>query len=246
MNFLKKLFSSLKHGHQNGFIVSATCCVIVLMLGVNGFVSQGNDKLADQKIPPQNDIEKEELELGLESLEEASISHYYEDKIAEYTSQAEVEGHNLQLADNTEERQFVTAGKLISRQVRDITAEEYEILTRIVEAEAGGEPYETRLLVTNIILNRVHSPSFPNTIKDVVFANNGKNYQFSPLSNGSYYRVSIQERTKKAVEDAIAGRDNSGGALYFMVRKWSSPRNVAWFDNHLTKVGQVGTVEYFK
>ena len=116
----------------------------------------------------------------------------------------------------------------------------------MVEAEAGGEPYETRLLVANIILNRVESSRFPSTIKDVVFANNGKNYQFSPLSNGSYYRVTVQEKTRKAVEDALNGKDNSGGAFYFMVRKWSTAKNIAWFDNSLTKLGQIGEVEYFK
>ncbi|RRD95903.1 cell wall hydrolase [Clostridiales bacterium COT073_COT-073] len=244
MNFLKKLFSSLKQGHQKGLVIFAACCVIVVMLGVNGFVAQGDDKAAEQKIPAVDD--QEQLEANAEDTVEEGISHYYADKIEEYISQMEVGEHILQIADNTEDRQFVTSGQLISRQAKDTSTEEYEILTRIVEAEAGGEPYETRLLVTNIILNRVENSRFPNSIKEVVFANNGKNYQFSPLSNGSYYRVKIQDSTCKAVDDALAGKDNSGGALYFMVRKWSTPRNIAWFDSKLTKVGQIGEVEYFK
>lgn len=244
MSFLKKLFSSLKQGHQNGLVVLATCCVIVLMLGVNGFIAKGNDRTAEQKIPQEK--EKEQAQAEVEVMEEDSTSHYYTNKIKEYFSQNEAEEHVLQVADNTEDRQFVTSGKLISRQAKDVSTEEYEILTRMVEAEAGGEPYETRLLVANIILNRVDSPRFPNTIEEVVFANNGKNYQFSPLSNGSYYRVKIQEKTRKAVEEALKGNDNSAGALYFMVRKWSTARNIAWFDKSLTKLGQMGEVEYFK
>ena len=243
MNFLKKLFSSLKQGHQSGLVVFATCCVIVLLLGVNGFGSKENDRnTAERKRLP---ADEDEQELVLTE-EEENGSHYYAAKIEEYISQSKAEEHVLQLVEDTENRRFVTAGKLISRQTRDISAEEYEILARIVEAEAGAESYTTRLLITNIILNRVESERFPNNITDVVFQNNGKTYQFSPISNGSYYSVVVQDSTRKAVEEALNGNDNSGGALYFMVRSLSSARSVAWFDTSLTKMGQIGEIEYFK
>lgn len=216
------------------------------MIGVNGFVSQGTYRLSEKRKTIETENEKEAEEMTEDVVEEESISDYYLSKIDKYVNETQSDRHVLEIADNTEERQFVTSGQLLSRQAKNVSAEEYEILTRIVEAEAGGEPYETRLLVTNIILNRVDSPRFPNTITHVVFANNGRNYQFSPLSNGSYYRVKIQPSTRKAVEDAINGKDNSRGALYFMVRKWSTAGNIKWFDNHLTKLGQIGTVEFFK
>ena len=124
--------------------------------------------------------------------------------------------------------------------------EERQILERIVEAEAGDQDLEGRILVANVILNRVHSKHFPDTVKGVVFANRAGRYQFSPVSNGRYYRVTVSDKTKKAVKQALAGKDISKGALYFMCRSASDPKNVAWFDRDLTKVAQHGCHEFFK
>ena len=124
--------------------------------------------------------------------------------------------------------------------------EERQILERIVEAEAGDQDLEGRILVANVILNRVHSKHFPDTIKGVVFANRAGRYQFSPVSNGRYYRVTVSDKTKRAVKQALAGKDISKGALYFMCQSASDPKNVAWFDRDLTKVAQHGCHEFFK
>ncbi len=124
--------------------------------------------------------------------------------------------------------------------------EERQILERIVEAEAGDQDLEGRILVANVILNRVHSKHFPDTIKGVVFANRAGRYQFSPVSNGRYYRVTVSDKTKRAVKQALAGKDISKGALYFMCRSASDPKNVAWFNRDLTKVAQHGCHEFFK
>ncbi len=120
--------------------------------------------------------------------------------------------------------------------------EERAILERIVEAEAGDQDVKGRVLVANVILNRVKSKRFPNTVKGVVFAHR----QFSPIRNGSYYRVSVSNKTKEAVRLALKGTDYSCGALYFMCRSASAPSNVAWFDCALTKVKEYGCHEFFK
>lgn len=117
-----------------------------------------------------------------------------------------------------------------------------EILERIVEAEAGDQDVKGRRLVANVILNRVRSKKFPNTVKGVVFAHR----QFSPVSNGSYYRVSVSETTKKAVKQALNGVDDSNGALYFMWRSGSDSGNISWFDRELTKLFTYGCHEFFK
>ncbi len=128
------------------------------------------------------------------------------------------------------------------RRIREKREEEREILERIVEAEAGGQDIKGRILVANVILNRVKSSRFPDTIKEVVFAHR----QFSPVQNGRYYRVRVSETTKKAVRKALNGTDYSEGALYFMCRSASDPANVAWFDRDLTKVKEYGCHEFFK
>lgn len=120
--------------------------------------------------------------------------------------------------------------------------EEQTILERIVEAEAGDQDLKGRILVANVIMNRVKSKHFPGTVKGVVFAHR----QFSPVGNGSYYRVKVSKKTKQAVKKALKGTDYSSGALYFMCRRASSPSNVAWFDRALRKVKEYGCHEFFK
>lgn len=120
------------------------------------------------------------------------------------------------------------------------------ILERIVEAEAGGEDMTGKILVANVVLNRVKSEKFPSTVKGVVFAHSGNRYQFSPLSDGRYYKVSVSKETREAVERALNGENPSQGALYFMARQYASPSNVRWFDTALTKVVSHGVHEFYR
>lgn len=117
-----------------------------------------------------------------------------------------------------------------------------KILERIVEAEATGEDIEGKMLVANVILNRVNCEEFPDSVEKVVFSKK----QFSPIRDGRYYSVSITDETKEAVKRVLNGEDKSNGALYFMSRKKANAKNVAWFDAHLTKVAEYGTHEFFK
>lgn len=120
------------------------------------------------------------------------------------------------------------------------------ILERIVEAEAGGEDRKGRILVANVVLNRVMDEEFPDSIRGVVFQHSGNRYQFSPVSNGAYYSVHVSKGTKKAVQAALKGEDPSQGALYFMERALAESGNVKWFDNALTKLQYHGCHEFYK
>lgn len=122
------------------------------------------------------------------------------------------------------------------------THDSRKILLRIVEAEAGDQNVRGRRLVANVILNRVKSKEFPNTVKKVVFAPR----QFSPIKNGSYYRVKVSKKTKKAVDQALQGIDDSRGALYFMWRAGADSSNASWFDRALKKLFTYGCHEFFR
>lgn len=124
----------------------------------------------------------------------------------------------------------------------DYTESDYNVLLRIVQAEAGGCDMKGKILVANVILNRVESDEFPDTITDVVY----EKRQFSPVSNGSINRCKVEEETVEAVDRALAGEDYSEGALYFMNRRASSGSNVRWFDTHLDYLFQHGGHEFFK
>ena len=122
---------------------------------------------------------------------------------------------------------------------------DYGILCCIVEAEAGGEDYLGKKLVAEVVLNRVESSKFPNTVEEVVFQQEDGVYQFSPVSDGRFYHVTVSEETKQAVDAALAGEDESKGALYFMNRKFSSNKSLWWFDNRCTPLFFYGGHEFF-
>ena len=121
----------------------------------------------------------------------------------------------------------------------------YEVLCRIVQAEAGCEDMVGKILVANVVLNRVADERFPDTVEEVVFQYSGTTAQFSPVSSGSYYRVSITEETREAVDRALAGEDYSEGALYFAARKYAGSEKMRWFDEHLTRLFAHGGHEFF-
>lgn len=123
---------------------------------------------------------------------------------------------------------------------------EKNILLRIVEAEATGEDIMGKMLVANVVLNRVKSEHFPDTVEEVVFQRSGSVYQFSPIKDRRYYEVSISDETKEAVERVLNGEDKSEGALYFMSRSRAMASSVTWFDRSLTKVFKHGTHEFYK
>lgn len=130
----------------------------------------------------------------------------------------------------------------VAEAFADYTESDYNVLLRIVQAEAGGCDMKGKILVANVILNRVESDEFPDTITDVVY----EKRQFSPVSNGSINRCKVEEETVEAVDRALAGEDYSEGALFFMNRRASSGSNVRWFDTHLDYLFQHGGHEFFK
>ena len=123
-----------------------------------------------------------------------------------------------------------------------VSQDDYQVLLRIVQAEAGICDDEGKILVANVILNRVRSGTFPGTVRGVVYEPS----QFSPVSNGSIDSVKVTDDTKQCVDRALGGEDYSNGALYFMNRGGSRRGAVSWFDSHLTYLFQHGNHEFFK
>lgn len=126
-----------------------------------------------------------------------------------------------------------------------ITEEDKEVLLRIVEAEATCEDVKGRMLVANVILNRVVSEDFPDSITEVVFQNNGETYQFAPIKDGRYWTVKVSEETIEAVERVLAGEDYSQGALYFAARSMARKDAMSWFDSSLKYLFKHGVHEFF-
>lgn len=126
------------------------------------------------------------------------------------------------------------------------TEKDYEALIRIVEAEAGICDMKGRILVANVVINRVKDKAFPNNIKDVVYQRTGRTYQFSPVKSGRIHRVKVTEETILAVEAALYGTDYSEGALFFAGRAKSNPNSMSWFDRKLDFLFEHDGHEFFK
>jgi len=109
------------------------------------------------------------------------------------------------------------------------TDDELTMIHRMVEAEATGGTIESRTHVANVIINRVLSDDFPNTVKKVLF----QKRQFSPVADGRYYSVKVTDSTIKAVYTANNNPDTTHGSTFFMVRRYSDRSNVTWFDKNL-------------
>lgn len=128
-----------------------------------------------------------------------------------------------------------------------VTEEDVKMLERITQAEAAGEDMKGKILIVNVILNRVASEEFPDTVKKVIFQKNDDgDYQFSPVKSGKYWKVKVTQETKKAVQRALEGEDYSKGALYFMARKYAKTKNAKWFDENLQRLFKHGGHEFFK
>lgn len=106
-------------------------------------------------------------------------------------------------------------GKSTSHSVNELT-----LLACLVHAEAGNQSYEGKLAVANVVLNRVRSSKYPNSIKGVIYQRG----QFSVASSGSLakqlshynsFNTSSQKLSIQAAKDALAGINNIGSRLYF-------------------------------
>lgn len=93
-------------------------------------------------------------------------------------------------------------------------AGERDLLARLITAEAGAEPYAAQVAVGAVVVNRVQSRMFPNTIAGVIYQVWDGHYQFTPVLNGWINRTATAN-ARRAAEDALRGVDPTGGALYF-------------------------------
>lgn len=102
----------------------------------------------------------------------------------------------------------------------DIAEEDYwdslELLASCVEAEAGNQGLQGKRLVADVILNRVDSPDFPDTITEVIT----QPYHFSSYWDGRMDKISITDETFEAVMLELGERTNKD-ILYFTAGEWS-------------------------
>ncbi|APQ77992.1 cell wall hydrolase [Clostridium botulinum] len=121
--------------------------------------------------------------------------------------------HNYNI-DNSEDVQVVN----YTNKKIYLTKDDIYLMAQIVHAESESEPFEGKIAVASVILNRTVAPGFPKTIESVIRQKNA----FSCLNkNGSISKIPDQT-SFEAVEEALKGKDPTNNALYFYNPKIST------------------------
>lgn len=103
-------------------------------------------------------------------------------------------------------------------------SDELWLLSKIIYAEARGEPFEGQVAVGAVVMNRVKDYRFPNTITEVIYEPG----QFRPASDGTI-NLTPNQSAIRAAKSALSGMDPTGGALFFYNPKIAS--TAWWFEN---------------
>lgn len=95
-----------------------------------------------------------------------------------------------------------------------ITETEKDLIARLVQAEAEAEPYAGKVAVASVVLNRMASPDFPNTVREIIYQKSNGYFAFTPVQNGAINKPA-SALAKKAVNEALAFRGQGKGSLFF-------------------------------
>lgn len=111
------------------------------------------------------------------------------------------------------------------------TAEDLDVLSRLIMAEAQGQPYEAQVAVGAVVMNRVKSDLWPDTVKEVVYQNINGYYQFTPVLNG-WINNPANEQAIQAAKEALNGADPTNGAMFYYdnstTNQWILSKQVAF------------------
>jgi N-acetylmuramoyl-L-alanine amidase len=106
---------------------------------------------------------------------------------------------------NTAAAMGITLSSSTTSSSNDVT-----LLARLVYAESRGEPYTGQVAVASVVLNRIDSSSFPNTMSGVIYQSNA----FTVVSDGQI-NLTPNDTALRAAQDAMNGWDPTNGCLYY-------------------------------
>lgn len=108
--------------------------------------------------------------------------------------------------------QIFSQESIVKAASKSNSTSDVQLIARAINGEARGEPYEGQVAVGAVILNRVKSSQFPNTIAGVIYQSGA----FTAVADGQI-NVPIAEGSTvvKAAQDALNGWDPTGGAIYY-------------------------------
>ncbi len=246
-NFIDMLQKLNKKVLLSSLLVVMTVLFCFDLAGENEVLnlSQSTEELTieDDIVPTvqsaENYIKQQDIKLRYQALEARTPTLAREEASKDLRSSGNFEGEAVEEVQET-------VGEAVEERVKGITASEYDTLLKIVEAEATDEDLKGKILVANVVLNRVKDDGFPNDIESVVYQRINGGAQFSPIDDGRFYSIPISDSTIKAVDMALEGVDYSEGALFFVAKSLTTYEAYAWFDNDLDFLFEHGVHSFYK
>lgn len=140
--------------------------------------------------------------------------------------------HGLSATGVADQKTLALIGISSSSSGASVSNADLELLARIISAEARGEPYIGQVAVGAVVLNRVESSSFPDSISGVVYQPGA----FTAITDGQINEA-VTDSARRAARDALNGSDPTGGALYYYNPDKTSNR---WIRSRpvITRIGQ--------
>ena len=184
-----------------------------------------NEKIALDNLKADAEAEKEKVS-GMIDRTSASIARYgdqiadAEQKAREYEEQIKKEEENLEYLKKKLAEEIALSQAAANAAWRDISEVSFsdgdrKLLANLIYCEAGGEPYEGQLAVGSVVMNRVLSTKFPDTVVGVIYQRS----QFSPAASGRLELALAADKATdscyRAADAAMTGATNVGNCVFF-------------------------------
>lgn len=224
----------MKHNHNRRVLLSLYAAAASAML-LTGFTSPAaeNDRNADQSTYIQDEIFQWDFAGTAGGIRGEAVQDTKEAVNAAHTAyliRVEEERKAAEEAQRIAEEQAAAEARAAEEaaaaqaaaeaQAASVAASEQELLAALIYCEAGNQPYEGQVAVGAVVMNRVRSGSYPNTITEVIYQSG----QFGPAMTGWLDSVlasgSYSDTARQAAADAIAGSNPVGDCLYFGNGNW--------------------------
>lgn len=205
----------MKHNHNRRVLLSLYAAAASAML-LTGFTSLAaeNDRNAESNTYIQEELFQWDF---------AETAGGIRGEAVQDTKEAVNAAHTAYLIKVEEERKAAEEAQRLAEEqaaAEARAASEQELLAALIYCEAGNQPYEGQVAVGAVVMNRVKSGVYPNTITDVIYQSG----QFGPAMTGWLDSVlasgSYSDTARQAAADAIAGSNPVGDCLYFGNGNW--------------------------
>lgn len=202
--------------HKNRRIVMSMYAAAVSMVILTGFTSLAAE--ADTKVRRPESVKEESAEWNF-----SDIAGGIQQDILEETKASAEEAQRAYEKKLEEERKAAEEAARIAAEKAAAEAAaqaDRELLASLIFCEAGNQPYEGQVAVGAVVMNRVKSGAYPNTISEVIYQSG----QFTPAMTGWLDSVRANAgytaSAMQAAEEALAGSSPVGDCLYFSTGGW--------------------------